>query len=468
MFNRTSDQQTLNTLRTLHDNGMLSQDEGLDDQIAADLLSGATSADQMRSTDPAFASLTQDPMSKKRETPIPLSPINRSAADKSSAAPVDDYWDDAASRRRGQNVSEELLKQLGTECDTFSTKLTQNTVLAQELMKKGLAELFVTTAQEKLPDCFLRSLPKFGKGANQITGLFNRSLNKKKTDNLIDRKEVPFELQLQEDVLDELNGDIETVVEGELHRCFGVMGQDITKIIRTVARVKTRMEHLEEQLLHEQTESRVLAERLKDEKEQMVELDERIQSLTEQARDKETQMDILSDQVKRRNQMLDEQRNRFQKEVMRYKTRIYELQHRLEQTGGEGRRHSFGANELDLTPANQSAMDSIEVVEAVDSATRDLREQMLENIRKLKADHAREKKELLHQKKLAIDERDNDIYHLKMSIKSMDRIIEVEKRRLMKNREQELKELQEKYEQKISALQAEIQQLRNELQAKGK
>lgn len=469
MFNRTSDQQTLNTLRALHANGMLSQNDGLDEQIAADLLNGASNSEQGRGNSESFASLTQDPLSKKRETPAPLSPLSR-AADKGAAAPTDDYWDDAMSRRKGQNVSEELLKQLGGECETFSTKITQNTVLAQELMKKALAELFVTTAQEKLPDCFLRSLPKFGKGANQITGLFNRSLNKKKTDNLIDRKEIPFELQLQDDVLEELNTDIEGVVEGELHRCFGIMGSDMSRIIRSVTRVKSRMEHLEEQLLQEQTDSRVLTERLNDSKEQMVELDARITQLTDQARDKETQMDILSDQVKRRNQMLDEQRGRFHKEVMRYKTKIYELQHRLEQSGvgNEGRRHSFGNNELDLSPTNPTAMDSIEVVEAVDSATRDIRESMLENIRKLKADHAREKKELLHQKKIAVEERDSEIYHLKMSIKSMDRIIEVEKRRLLKNREQELKELQEKYEQKISALQAEIHQLKNELHAKGK
>jgi hypothetical protein len=293
-----------------------------------------------------------------------------------------------------------------------------------------------------------------------LTGIFNRSLNKKKTDSLVDRKEIPFELTIQDDVIDEIGRDIEQVIEGEMSRCFGVMTNDMQKILKSVLRLKARLETLEGELLNNLGDMKNTKDRMDAVNINNQDLLERVAQLQQQAHEKETQMDILSDQVKRRNQMLDEQRARFHKEVMRYKTRIYELQLNLEAVGARDkqRRDSFSADALDMgaPTGGGSTSDNYEVTEAVDSAKRELREEMLENIRKLKAEQAREKKELLQQKKLAIDERDNEIYHLKMNIKSMDRIIEVEKRRLMKNRELELKEIQEKYEQKIAALQAEL------------
>lgn len=41
--------------------------------------------------------------------------------------------------------------------------------------------------------------------------LFSRSLNKKKTDSVVDRKEGAFELVIQDEVVDEIGRDIEQV-----------------------------------------------------------------------------------------------------------------------------------------------------------------------------------------------------------------------------------------------------------------
>eukprot|EP01012_Entosiphon_sulcatum_P045052 TRINITY_DN59988_c0_g1_i1.p1 TRINITY_DN59988_c0_g1~~TRINITY_DN59988_c0_g1_i1.p1 ORF type:complete len:452 (-),score=106.27 TRINITY_DN59988_c0_g1_i1:47-1402(-) len=446
MISRTSDQHTLNTLRALHHNGMLGAE--LDDQIAADLLDGTSSHSKKSSISDPFGGRRKETPPGRLE-PLRLHPRIDSPDLFRSGTDVD----------KGAQITGDYMKQLAADCEQFNTKLQDNNSTIKEQMLKALIDLFVRTAKDKLPDSFLRSLPKFGKGANKMNGIFTRSLNRRKTDNMVDRREVPFELLIQDDVLDEMGKDIALLIDQEMKRAFSVVTSDMQRILKSVVSLKDRLETLEEDLLKEQTEMRVLKEKLSDSAEQTKELLSRIEQLNQQAREKEIQMDILSDQVKRRNQMLDEQQSRFHREVMRYKTTIYELKHKLNQQDPGPRRQSFTLD-MDLGPAQGQVQDSIEVMEAVDSATRELREQMLETIRKLKQDHAKEKKELAHQKKLAVDERDNEIYHLKMNIKSMDRIIEVEKRRLMKNRELELKEIQEKYEEKIAALQSEISELK--------
>eukprot|EP00667_Euglena_gracilis_P009779 EG_transcript_9945 len=446
MFGRASEQQTLAALRALHASGALSGAE-LDDQIAADLLGGSPQSRK--------ESVGVEVPAKKRETPRRLEPLTK-APGLEGALHAATRLDDAQLR---EPLTEQVLRQLASECENFSNKMQENTALAKELMHKALLDLFVQDAQDKLPDCFLRSLPKFGKGANQMVTLFSRSLNKKKTDSVVDRKEGAFELVIQDEVVDEIGRDIEQVIDEEMKRYFGVITSDMQKILKSVTRLRGRLEVLEGELLQERREARALRERLAEAEAAGAELQAQCEQLQQQGQEKETQMDVLSEQVKRRNQMLDEQRARFHKEVMRYKTRIYELTVKLE-SGDLGRRHSFTETGSGEMAAPHSAPDGYEVMEAVDSATREIRDQMLESIRKMKAEHAKEKKELMQQKKVAIDERDNEIYHLKMNLKSMDRIIEVEKRRLMKNRELELKEIQEKYEQKVHALQAELEALR--------
>eukprot|EP01006_Ploeotia_vitrea_P049525 TRINITY_DN67355_c2_g1_i1.p1 TRINITY_DN67355_c2_g1~~TRINITY_DN67355_c2_g1_i1.p1 ORF type:complete len:469 (+),score=58.29 TRINITY_DN67355_c2_g1_i1:52-1458(+) len=461
MFNRTSDQQTLHTLRALHSSGMLSGAEGLDDQIASDLLNGSSGNSRKSSMQ---TDITSTGPLRKVPTPTRLAPLKGAPH---LAAPSDiglTFTKDT--KHNLGNLTSDYIKQLQQECDKFNSRLEDNTTDATSVMQDAVVKLFQSTAKDKLPDCFLRSLPKWGKGGTTkgMTQIFNKSLNKKKTENQVDRNEAPFTLTIQADVLDEFKEEVHNVIEGEMKRCFGTVTADLQRILKSVLKLKDRMENLEEELLKEQTEMRVLKEKLNDSSEQIAEVQDRMEQLQTQAREKDIQMDILSDQVKRRNLMLDEQRARFHKEVMRYKTKIYELNHKLDSAlpaGEFGRRHSGVGGELEMQANPVNPAESVEVMEAVDNATRDLREQMLENIRKLKAEHAREKKELLHQKKIAMDERDNEIYHLKMNITSMDRIIEVEKRRLVKNRELELKEIQEKYEQKISALTGEIQHLKN-------
>ena len=456
MFSRSSDQQTLNTLRALHSNGMLSGAE-LDEQVAADLLSGSSPHSRKGSVADSLGA-------PKRVTPRRLDPLSGAPQLPDPMAELDDGG-------KGP-LSDEYMRQLTHHCDNFDNKMQENTALAKELLNKSLVEVFVLNSQEKLPDCFLRSLPKFGKGAKDMNGIFSRSLNKNKADSIADRKEVPFELQIQEDVIDEIGKDIEHVIETEMKRCFGAMTNDMQHVLKAVGRLKDRVETLEEELQNERREKATMQATVDAALASEKELQDRVKRLEVQAQEKETQMDIVSDQVKRRNLMLDEQRARFHKEVIRYKTKIYELQERL-QSGDTGpsatsrtrgpTNESFGPmsmEPIDMTMNTTSASDNHELVEAVDAATREIKEQMLDNIRKLKADQVREKKELLQQKKLAIDERDNEIYHLKMNIKSMDRIIEVEKRRLMKNRELEMKEVQEKYEQKIAAMQSELDQLK--------
>ena len=145
-------------------------------------------------------------------------------------------------RRGSQGVvstacTDELMAKLSGDCETFNHNLVANFNEAKETMQKNFMQLFKRTSKEKLPDSFLRSLPKWGKGATKLHQVFNKSINRKQTDTLADQKDAPFELIIQPEILQEIDRDIHMLIDDELKRCVGENGpiiRDMQKILMQV------------------------------------------------------------------------------------------------------------------------------------------------------------------------------------------------------------------------------------------
>eukprot|EP01064_Diplonema_japonicum_P005489 TRINITY_DN13660_c0_g1_i3.p1 TRINITY_DN13660_c0_g1~~TRINITY_DN13660_c0_g1_i3.p1 ORF type:complete len:313 (+),score=93.39 TRINITY_DN13660_c0_g1_i3:56-994(+) len=303
---QTTDDQTLQTLRALKQSGALRAKDGngtplkLNPQIASDLLN----AEKLSITN--GASLGSNPLDvKRRHSPLPV--LKKEPEKQHRSNSIDLY------------ATDELIKKLARDCEAFNQNLVTNFNTAKENIQKDFLELFKTTSREKLPDSFLRSLPKWGKGATKLHQVFNKSMHRKKTDSSVDQKEVPFELVIQPEILEEVDQDIQRLIDNELQLCIGENGviiTDMQRILVKVTVVMERLKQLEEKLEKEETECRMLQERLHDEAALNKELTEKIDVLHTEAKDKELQMDILRDQVQREREHGRNKKSEFVRENM--------------------------------------------------------------------------------------------------------------------------------------------------------
>eukprot|EP00760_Papus_ankaliazontas_P033693 PhM_4_TR6649/c0_g1_i1/m.61028 len=257
-------------------------------------------------------------------------------------------------------------------------------------------------------------------------------------------KDVPFDITLHESVVDDISSDIATIVEAEMRKCQSALIADIQRILTDVSGLKLRLEYLEETGLQMASEGRVMSDEVAEYADRVKELEEQLEDHTVQLRDKDTQMDVLRDQVKRRNAAIDQLRSTFRNEIIGYKAKEIALKEEndmLRAGGGSvgataaggggtalGVPSPSGGGGLGGSSANYS--QSVEEAEASsfevtasmfgignDTATVD---KLREQIRSLKVEHAKEKKLLVQEYKLKLDEKDNELYHLKTKVRNLE------------------------------------------------
>lgn len=325
----------------------------------------------------------------------------------------------------------DLVQRLQDDVDAFKLALVDNVRLAKEQMQRSLLQLFEDTVREKLAD----TLSAHGRGSHGggaaaggassggggggsgglsagpvVAGSAVRALSKRLVDRGLDRRDHPSDVVIPDAVRREMGESIYTVVDHEMKRCFGVIGADTTRILQQVLMVRDRMSRMEEELLQRSVENRMQADQLQSAAGLIASLQAEVTALQRHATDKDAQMDLLRDQIARRNAHLDESRVKFRKEVMRCKSRIYELESELEASGGRRRaelqRRSSGADLL-------ADDDAAEVAAATELAVKDLSDKFQEELRQMRVAHSKEKKTLMGEMAMKIAERDSEILRLK-------------------------------------------------------
>jgi hypothetical protein len=222
----------------------------------------------------------------------------------------------------------------------------------------------------------------------------------------------------------QLASDINLVLDNELQRLTTMLLSDVNKVTAHVRSLGARMGTAEEELLHACVELDVSAQRLGGATERTQHLEGELAELRAHCDAKDSQMDLLREQIQRRNGNLDDTRVRFRKEVMRYKARIYELEMEAETlTGKSGvrrdareRRPQHIGN--DAVP-DEGLQNPEELTAAVENAVVHERERNDEELRKLRLEHAREKKALLMEHQARLSERDHEIISLRNRIRAL-------------------------------------------------
>lgn len=178
-----------------------------------------------------------------------------------------------------------------------------------------------------------------GKNATKLHHIFSKSINKKRTDTAADRREVPFDLIVQPEVLEDIDGDIHDLIDTELKQCCGEEGviiTDMQKILRQVAELMQCLRLVEKQKQELKIEVVQLREQLQDKDAQVRDLGSRIATLDRDMREKDMEQDRLRDKCQREIEQAKKNRVMFFREICIYKTDIFRLQSGQADAHGRG------------------------------------------------------------------------------------------------------------------------------------
>lgn len=392
-----SDEATIEVLRTLRREGKLTQ-QGLDGETARALLR------------------------------TPPSALGHGQPKKLPALDVD------PSRRGGQDNLADLVRALEGQCDSFQSALTDNTRVAKDHMGRSLLLLFEDTVRERLPEALQRS------GRPTLNALRNTGFSKgippskRPIDRGLDRRDHTSDIVLPDTLRDDIAKDILVIVDHELKRVFATVGGDIQKILQQVVQVKERVSKIEEEMLQRQVDWNMLNDQMTSLTASLRNIEDECGVLKDHASEKDRQMDILREQLGRRNEALDDTRVKFRKEVMRYKSRIYELQAEVD---ANGRRRGAGAagvpsgstaaasdrRQSTTALANQGGPPTeetqAEIFAATETAVKEATAKLQEEMRRAEVGFLREKKSLLQEMNLKLLERDAEIIKWKDKVRQM-------------------------------------------------
>lgn len=343
--------------------------------------------------------------------------------------------------RRGSNLpsvrqSEDMIRQIQLDLELFNKSLVMNFETAKTNMQRDLVQVFDTTSRDKLPDSFLKSLPKFGGNSTKLHQLFRQSGNKKKTDSTADRRDIPFELVIQPEVRQEIWDDIHGVIDCELSGCCGDEGTircDLSKIFTQVTDLIAALRSCESSKEKISTERETLLIDLRRMEEQGRLLDRRRENLLQNMREIDAEQDRQRVKCLKEMQARQLQQQDYLKEICRYGTHVYQMKVQIDEmkvreqqrhkelqslsprsreaaTGGRRESASavFTGGSSDITFDFGAGMDSAEADKMVEEAELRVRREVEEKWKKLISDEREKHRESQEKLKYLYDELQKD------------------------------------------------------------
>ena len=347
------------------------------------------------------------------------------------------------------------LAKLEDECTAVTNAVTTNVKLTKDQMQRSIGQLIEDTLREKFDEIAAAkglTASNFGGGGGlgmSVNGLppllrggpgggspasmrpMDRSISMPHGAGAskVERSRLS-DVVISDATRKQISSELSTALEHELRKLCTVTLSDVHKVSQLVSNLSVRMSAAEEAVLTARVEVAVSEERYATIVAKSEELEKELARVKQCLLDKDKQSDILREQIARRNTTLDDLRVRFQKEVMRYKARIMELEMELEARaisggGAVSRMRSamaagstlfgddgpdaadgFSGGGLDVTPT------------AIEAAVRQATAHLQEQLRQEKVDHAKETKKMQAEFNARIAERDFEIIRSKQQQRS--------------------------------------------------
>jgi hypothetical protein len=314
----------------------------------------------------------------------------------------------------------QLVQQIDHETYRMRHNMDIELTTCKKQLETNIIKVVEEIAQYKLPEVYLRSIPKFG--GNNVTLSLHKSLValKRATEAA---KGNALTVKFDEETIENLGKIIYAAISESLKH-FIMYIQDMNDIILHKSNeMVERKQEFENLVLEFKNENTILIEKLEQIEKELEDKGNEVENYRMEFKEKELQMDILRDQVSRRNDLLDEQRKAFHNELLNLKMQLY--QQSTSNTINVANntttsQYITGAPTTQVEKPYMPVTDRSEIQNAVRDSQREFEEKMEKHMKEMKDSFVREKRTMMLERKHALEAKDNDISELKRKLKRME------------------------------------------------
>lgn len=258
------------------------------------------------------------------------------------------------------------------------TQIAQNLKHCSEQYLDNLVQEIHYLAKNDIPEIYLKSIPKFA-----VTSEENVELHR----TLIGLKTSAQNVAFPNSLIEKIKYDIRDLFNQNFESLSRELQTTNARLQQYYQNIGASSEQLEEILFEVKTEILLLLERLERSERQVTDLQEELEAQEMHMREKEIMMDILREQVARRDELLDEQRTSFHRELLTLKMAL------LERNSNRTESFYFGSGtQLELNTQLKHNQKSME-------------ERLEKHVAEMKKSFLREKRDLMYEKKLILEEK---------------------------------------------------------------
>ncbi|KAG2387060.1 hypothetical protein C9374_002095 [Naegleria lovaniensis] len=213
----------------------------------------------------------------------------------------------------------------------FEKNLSSEQEKCREYLVKGFISLIKNLAQDKIPEVYLRSVPKFG-GSPAMVSLHKALLELRRATTSTNPQQA-LVVKLDSEVSNEIEAITEKTIDETLNDFIGSLATANDRIARGVKTMKQTNAQLETMLHDLKSENLFLLEKINHLEGVTLMQQEEIDTLKIEMSRRAAEMDIIKEQVARRDRLLDEQRSNYLNELVQLQMKIYE-NNKLNNKGG--------------------------------------------------------------------------------------------------------------------------------------
>nr|CAG4715039.1 unnamed protein product [Naegleria fowleri] len=315
----------------------------------------------------------------------------------------------------------------------FEKNLSSEQEKCRESLVKGFVSLIKNLAQDKIPEVYLRSVPKFG-GSPAMVSLHKALLELRRATTSTNPQQALI-IKLDSEVAAEIEEITEKTIDEVIHDFSGSLATANERIARGVKTMKQTNAQLETMLHDLKSENLFLLEKINYLEGVNLMQQEEIDTLKIEMSKRAAEMDIIKEQVARRDRLLDEQRSNYLNELVQLQMKLFENSKLNNNKGGLRPPSSTNFTTKDnirapspinnftssYDEAEKSHQSDLELNKLVKQHQKELEKMIDERFEAFKLQYLKEKRKSEREHKEELEIKEVEINKLKKTINNLER-----------------------------------------------
>ncbi|EFC43544.1 predicted protein [Naegleria gruberi] len=318
----------------------------------------------------------------------------------------------------------------------FDKNLQSEQAKCRESLIRGFISVVKTLAQEKIPEVYLRSVPKFGGNPSMV--VLHKALLELRRATSTNSPQHSLVVKLDSEISLEIEDIAKKTIDNILKDFIGSLSTSNDRIAKGVKTMKQTNKNLEMMLHDLKSENLFLLEKINHLEGVNLIQQEEIDTLKIEMSRRSAEMDIIKEQVSRRDKLLDEQRSNYLNELVQLQMKLFETS--KSQKSGTSFRPPSSTGFTTLkdtssarapTPVSSftvpydeqeaSHQSDLELSKIVKQHQRELEKMIEERFESFKIQYLKEKRKSERSHKEELEHREVEVNKLKKTINNLER-----------------------------------------------